>query len=150
MNYEQEKKDHISFCGSYCHICDWHTGKIRRIAQTALDMIQEFNGFKRLFEGKVDADNLQKGLRILATSSICSGCKSETGANERCAIRRCCSEKGFDLCNECPDFPCETLKNNPGVIRWHCLEHLNEIKERGLKNWIDQQWTEYIKATQET
>ena len=144
MNYEQEKKMHISFCGSYCHMCDWHTGKIKKTAKAALDMINEFNGFGRLLKDKVDVENLKKGLEILADSSICSGCKAETGADARCAIRKCCSAKEYDLCNECPEFPCDTLKNNPGVIKWHCLENLEEIKKNGLEDWIAKQWTEYI------
>lgn len=140
MNYEQEKKMHISFCGSYCHRCDWHTGRIRRTAQQALDMLHEYDGFKRLLKGNVNSDTVIKGLSILAESTICSGCKAETGANERCAIRRCCSQKGFDLCSECDNFPCEILKTNPGVIKFHCLENLTSIDTIGLKQWIDQQW----------
>ena len=144
MNYEEEKKMHVSFCGSYCHVCDWHTGKIRKIAKAALDMVQEYGGFKRLFQDKVDVNHLLHGLNILAESSICSGCKAETGANERCAIRKCCSSKGFDLCSACSEFPCETLKKNPGVIKFHCIENLFKIKEIGIGQWIDQQWLEYI------
>ncbi len=145
MNYEEEKKRSISFCGSYCHMCDWHTGKIRKTAQTTLDMINEYGGFKKLFEGKVDFENLTKGLQVLAESSICSGCKAETGANERCDIRRCSSNKGFDLCSECGEFPCEVLRTNPGVIKFHCIENLNEINEIGFEKWIDKQWSEYSK-----
>jgi hypothetical protein len=144
MNYEQEKKDHISYCGSYCHICDWHTGKIRKTAKDALDMINEYKGFKSLLKGKIDIDNLIKGLNMLAESGICSGCKSEIGANERCRIRKCCSSRGFDLCSECPDFPCDILRNDPGVIKWHCLENLEEIEKIGLDKWIHKQWSQYI------
>lgn len=144
MDYDAEKKLHISFCGSYCHMCDWHTGKIKRTAKKALDMINEYDGFKRLFEAKVDVENLKRGLDILAESSICSGCKSEIAANERCQIRKCCSGRGFDLCSECSDFPCEMLKTNSGVIEWGCLENLREIKETGLGNWIEHQWLRHI------
>jgi len=27
MNYNEEKKRYLSFCGSYCHTCNWFTGK---------------------------------------------------------------------------------------------------------------------------
>jgi len=30
MNYGEEKKRHISYCGSYCYRCDWHTGRIKK------------------------------------------------------------------------------------------------------------------------
>jgi hypothetical protein len=147
MNYEEEMKRYISFCGSYCHTCDWYTGKIRRIFQNALDMLEEY-GFKRLLEGKVDIENLRIGLSILANSGICSGCKAEVAEvpeADRCKIRQCCYRKGFNLCSECPQFPCELLKSNPGVIKFHCIENLMEIKEKGIKHWIDKKWEEHIK-----
>ncbi len=140
MNYEQEKKMHISFCGSYCHQCDWHTGRIRRTAQQALDMLREYDGFKRLLEGNVNIDNMMKGLELLAGSSICSGCKAETRPSARCEIRTCCSTRGYDLCSECEDFPCETLKTNPGVVKFHCIENLKAMAEIGIEKWIDEQW----------
>jgi len=146
MNYEHEKSQYISFCGSYCHQCDWFTGKIRKTAKTALDMIREY-GFKRLFEGKIDNDNLIKGLEILSESGICSGCKSEiakTPEEDWCRIRQCCFKRGFELCNECSEFPCEILKNNPGVIKFHCIENLMEIKAIGIENWIKKRWTDFV------
>ncbi|MEW6685520.1 MAG: DUF3795 domain-containing protein [Candidatus Edwardsbacteria bacterium] len=150
MNYEEEKKRHISFCGSYCHTCDWFTGKIRKSFKISLEMLNEY-GFKRLLEGKVDVENFKLGLQILANSGICSGCKAEVAKNpkkDRCKIRQCCFSKNLDLCNECPDFPCALLKSNPGVIKFHCVENLNEIKEKRIKHWIDKQWKNYIEDTQ--
>jgi hypothetical protein len=147
MNYDEERKRYISFCGSYCHTCDWHTGRIRKTFQSALDMV-ELYGFKRLLDGKVDTENLKTGLEILAGSGICSGCKAEIAESpeeDRCRIRQCCSSKGFDLCNQCSDFPCETLKSNPGVIKFGCIENLKEIKETGVQAWVDKQWTEFAK-----
>jgi hypothetical protein len=145
MNYEMEKKAYTSFCGSYCHTCDWFTGEIRRIFQSALDAV-EFYGFKKPLEGKVDIDNLKLGLNILARSGICPGCKSEAKENpdDRCKIRQCCYLKGYNLCNECSDFPCESLKSNPGVIKFRCIENLKEIKEKGFEIWVEKKWKEHI------
>ena len=141
MNYEEEKKRYVSFCGSYCRTCDWFTGKIRRTFQSALDMVEEY-GFKKWLDGKVDIDNFREGLRILADTQIDSGCKADIAENpedDRCKIRQCCFRNGFDLCNECTDFPCDLLKSNPGVIKFYCIENLIEIKEKGIKPWIDKQ-----------
>jgi hypothetical protein len=147
MNYDLEKKHHISYCGSYCHICDWHTGRIRRAFQLAYDMIDSLGLRKQLGEN-VDIDNFKAGLKNLAQSSICPGCKAEASIHapgeDRCKIRQCCYSKDFLLCNECAEFPCETLKSNPGVIRFHCIENLHEIKDKGHKAWIDRQWKEYV------
>jgi hypothetical protein len=145
MDYKKEKRYHISYCGAYCHLCDWFTGRHRKIFQAAYDSLMIF-GFKRLLKDKVDVNNLKLGLRILANSGICSGCKAEAGkTKDRCMIRQCADGKGLDLCSECQDFPCPILKNNPGVIKFGCIKNLKEIKTNGLKRWIDKQWREYIR-----
>jgi len=77
MNYEEEKKRYVSFCGSYCRTCDWFTGRIRSTFQSALDMVEEYGGFKKRLEDKVDVENLKEGLRILANTPIDSGCKAD-------------------------------------------------------------------------
>jgi hypothetical protein len=141
MNYEEEKRRYVSFCGSYCRTCDWFTGRIRRTFQTALEMVEEY-GFGKWLEGKVDTGNLKEALKILANMPIDSGCKAdiaENPENDRCKIRQCCFRKGLDLCNECPEFPCDLLKSNPGVMKFHCIENLIKIKEKGIKYWIDRQ-----------
>ena len=147
MNYDLEKRYHISFCGSYCHICDWHTGRIRRAFQLASDMIDNL-GLKKQLGDDVDIADFKAGLKQLAQSSICPECKAEAGIHgpgeDRCKIRQCCYSKGYDLCSECVDFPCEILKSNPGVIKFRCIENLQEIRERGLKAWVDRQWREYV------
>lgn len=145
MNYEEEKKRYVSFCGSYCRTCDWFTGKIRKTFQSSLAMLEQY-GFRKLLEGKVDYENLRLGLQILANSTIDSGCKAEIARNrheDRCRIRQCCAGKGLDLCSECGQFPCRLLKTNPGVMKFHCIENLYEIKEKGIEYWIDKQWQEY-------
>ncbi len=132
MNYDEEKKRYVSYCGSYCRTCDWFTGKIRKTFQAALDMV-ELYGFGRLLKGRVDVENMKEGLRILAGSSIDSGCKAdlaerrsrgEKPSDDRCQIRQCCFQKGFDLCSECSDFPCDLLKNNPGWSSFTALRIL--------------------------
>ncbi len=146
MNYEEERNRYISFCGSYCHTCDWFTGRIRTTFQSALEMLEEY-GFRKLLEGKADRENLKLGLQILAQSEICSGCKAEiakTPEEDRCQIRQCCFQKGFDFCNRCVDFPCDLLKSNPGVIKFGCIENSKEIKEKGIKRWVDKRWNEFV------
>ncbi|MFW9910829.1 MAG: DUF3795 domain-containing protein [Candidatus Thorarchaeota archaeon] len=150
MKYEEEKRRYISFCGSYCHTCDWHSGTIRKTAQATLSMLDQYGGFTKLFgRNEIDADNLARGLEVLANSGICSGCKAEIpdysgGEEERCEIRRCCSGKGYSVCSECDDFPCELLKNNPGVVKFHTIENLKDIDRIGLERWIDEWWKRYI------
>lgn len=154
MNYDEEKKRYVSYCGSYCRTCDWFTGKIRRTFQQALDMVETYGFFKQ-FMGKVDIDNLKVGLKVLADSSIDSGCKAdlseriakgEKQEDDRCKIRWCCHQKGYDLCSECADLACDLLTSNPGVIKFKCIENLNGIRSHGFSNWFDSQWKEYLKS----
>ncbi|MFW9904025.1 MAG: DUF3795 domain-containing protein [Candidatus Thorarchaeota archaeon] len=152
MNYEEEKKRYISFCGSYCRTCDWFTGRIRRTFQIAFEMV-ELYGFQKFFQDQINIENFKKGLSILASTPIDSGCKAdiaEKPEEDRCKIRQCCHQKDLDLCDECQKFPCKLLANNPGVIKFHCIENLQEIKTKGLKPWVDKQidlqLSEYIKG----
>ena len=153
MKYEKERERYISFCGSYCHTCDWHTGKIRKTAQAALDMFKNYGGFVKQFQrGGIDGDNFSRGLEVLAQSQICSGCKAEVpdyskGEKDRCDIRQCCYEKELSLCSECPSFPCLKLKSNPGVIKWRIVENLESIEKIGLTRWIDDHWTDFTSKT---
>jgi len=138
MKYEEEKKIYVSFCGSYCRTCDWFTGKIGKTAKEMLKIVEEQNGFEYLFKDKIDSKNLTRALGFLSKTSICSGCKAGGGAPD-CQIRKCCLEKGFDNCDECKKFPCQTLRENPGVIKFHTIENLQEIKRIGIEKWINQQ-----------
>jgi len=83
LNYEAEKTRFISYCGSYCKLCDWFTGKIRRAAETTLDLVQDRSVLKPQFEQKgVDFDNFTKGLTALTESSICPSCKADVKKTE--------------------------------------------------------------------
>lgn len=149
MNYELEKKHHISFCGSYCHLCDWHTGEIRKTFSAALHLFDDL-GLQRVLADGVDSAEFRRGLESLVRSSICPGCKAEAPIRKpgehRCEIRQCCFRKGLGLCSECDDFPCKTLETNPGVIKFHCLENLTCIRNQGLEHWIEREWERAAQA----
>jgi hypothetical protein len=53
MKHDQEIARHTSFCGSYCHTCDWFTGRIKRAFRTALHTLDEY-AFGGLLESKVN------------------------------------------------------------------------------------------------
>jgi hypothetical protein len=82
-------------------------------------------------------ENFTEGLRILANISIDSGCKAEIVRNPeegRGRIRQCCGGKGLDLCYGRPEFPCNLLKSNLDVEKFHRVEN---SEEKGF--WIDKQ-----------
>ena len=101
-------------------------------------MLEEY-GFKELLKGRVDMENSKEGLRILANTSIDSEYMAEITKNPeegKCKIRQCCSGKGLDLCFECPEFPCDLLESNLGVVKFHCI---GNFKEKGIEHWVDKQ-----------
>ena len=65
----RDKKYFMSYCGSYCRLCDWHTGKIKRTFIRAAGMVNEF-GFAKLFKNDVDRENLMLGLSRIAGRGI--------------------------------------------------------------------------------
>lgn len=145
MDYDKEKQVYLSCCGSYCHTCDWFSGRIRMQSEAARLMLEEFSNFPKLLgeEGKKVAEAMAK----LSGTSICSGCQQEGTVNDRCAIRACCRSKGLTHCSECPDFPCKTLSENPGVIKFKTLENFAEIARIGFEAWVDRQWKEHVART---
>jgi hypothetical protein len=145
MNYELERRHHISFCGSYCHICDWHTGRIRKTFRAGLHMFDEL-GLQRILPDGTNGQDFRRGLESLMNSAICPGCKPQAPVlkpdEDRCKIRQCCYQKGLELCSECEAFPCATLKTTPAVLKFRCLENLACIRDKGIKYWIDKEWEE--------
>jgi hypothetical protein len=145
MNYETEKRVFLSCCGSYCHTCDWFSGRIRAQGEGTRRMLAEFSNFPKLF-GE-NEKKIAKAMARLAETSICSGCQQEGGVGDRCSIRACCHSKGLTHCSECPAFPCKMLSENPGVIKFKTLENFAEIKRIGWEAWVDRQWKEHVERS---
>lgn len=146
MNYETEKRVFLSCCGSYCHTCDWFSGRIRAQSEGTRRMLAEFDGFPKLL-GKENGEKVRKGMAALAGTSICSGCQQEGGLNDRCSIRACCHSKELTHCSDCPAFPCKMLSENPGVRKFKTLENFEAIKREGWEAWVDRQWKEHIERS---
>jgi hypothetical protein len=87
-------------------------------------------------------DMIAKGVRkeILP----CSGCRPLKGNCPfivgTCETYACIDKRGFELCFECPEFPCAKL--NPAADRANVLPHnmkvfnLCFIKQQGLAKWL--------------
>lgn len=137
--YERES-GLVAYCGIYCRQCDYHTGNIKNTAKNLLTLVNR-HGELKLFAAateNIDYDNLVKGIEWLSNevSPCVGGCRGGGGWKE-CPIRKCCTKKNVTFCHLCSEFPCETLKQFPKRI-----EELNEIKQAGLKNWIDKKLKE--------
>lgn len=113
-------KDDIALvapCGLYCGDC-------------AVYKVKEDPGLREVLIGK----------NVNWNGMTCPGCRTIEGKsqfiNGVCATYACVSERGYDFCFECSDFPCGKL--NPTADRAGDLPHnikvfnLCFIKEQGL------------------
>jgi len=132
-DYEKES-ELVAYCGIYCRLCDYYTGRIRDSARNLLEIVKS-HGELKLFadtDEAFDFENFVKGLEWISDeiSPCVGGCRSGGGWGD-CPLRKCCIEKGVKFCYECNDFSCETLKNFPKRV-----DELDEIKKIGLESWI--------------
>lgn len=136
MSEYEKESELVAYCGIYCRLCDYYTGRIRDSANDLLEVVKS-HGELKLFADTAkafDFENFMKGLRWLCNefSPCVGGCRGG-GGWRACPLRKCCIEKDVKFCYKCNDFPCETLKNYPKRV-----DELNEIKETGLESWIKQ------------
>ena len=134
-DYEKES-ELVAYCGIYCRLCDYYTGRIRDSARNLLEIVKS-HGELKLFADTAkafDFEKFVKGLEWISDeiSPCVGGCRGGGGWGD-CPLRKCCIEKGVKFCYECNDFSCETLKNFPKRV-----DELDEIKKIGLESWIKQ------------
>ena len=134
-DYEKES-ELVAYCGIYCRLCDYYTGRIRDSARNLLEIVKS-HGELKLFAHTakaLDFENFVKGLEWISDeiSPCVGGCRGGGGWGD-CPLRKCCIEKGVKFCDECNDFSCETLKNFPKRV-----DELDEIKKIALESWIKQ------------
>ena len=101
---------------------------------------------------KVVAEKIQMPLQDAA----CSGCRSQGGTitalkrTEPCQVFKCISQKGFQFCFECSDFPCDRLHPYADMAsqRPHNTKVFNLclIKKLGIEKWAQ----EKAKSVRET
>ncbi len=131
----QKEGELVAYCGIYCRLCDYFTGRIRRSVRDLLEITRRHHELK-LFADTAkafDYEEFMKGLEWLSEeiSPCVGGCRGGGGWAD-CPIRKCSIQKGFRFCHECSEFPCPVLKKYPSRI-----EELDEIKKMGLEKWIE-------------
>lgn len=134
-DYEKES-ELVAYCGIYCRLCDYYTGRIRDSAKDLREVVKRHSELK-LFADTAkafDFENFVKGLEWVSSefSPCVGGCKGGGGWRAS-PLRKCCIERGVEFCYECSGFPCETLKKFPKRV-----DELNEIKKMELESWIKQ------------
>jgi len=157
LKFESEKKL-IGACGLYCRLCPEFKGFRMGFAESAerlrcliTEMINvnawpwDVNDNDSKF---FNFDEFMKGLNWLSSQkALCEGCGSEVvssaslllpGQNPDCKIKKCCFEKGFLFCYECPDFACGKLIRLEEHYPF-CLKNLKRMKDVGIERWLEEQ-----------
>jgi len=135
--YEEELKL-IGYCGIYCRLCDYFTGKFREVGRQALEIVEKHPELKIFAEysKEFNYEDFVKGLRWLSTQiGPCIGACRGGGGWSECPLRKCCIEKGFTFCYECNAYPCKIIKEQLPKAE----ERLNELKRLGIEKWVKKQ-----------
>jgi len=129
MNQTEVKKELLAPCGLYCGVC----GVL--IA---------------------DRDNNQKFKERLSTvygvppeEIRCQGCLAEKETVflycQSCPIKSCVSERGFEACHECNEFPCHHVENFPLPVGKKVIQRaIPQWREWGTQKWVQAEESRYI------
>jgi hypothetical protein len=76
----------------------------------------------------------------------CHGCKSEQTAGycAVCGIKACARGRGYEFCNECPEYgTCELMQNFLTDATWPhqriAAKNMGAIRQDGLSTWLEAQ-----------
>jgi len=134
-------EDLITYCGVYGGYCSgWCENTIRVDLAKALAELVDASGCHHWMPTEIkdfDYVEFRKGLDFFSKDArvICqSCCKSGLSGYLGCDIRKCCEERGLDVCFECSEFPCGIVEGNPEMI-----ERAKEYREFGKDEWLRRQ-----------
>ena len=124
----------VTYCGLYCELCAARSRIPQRAAALLAAMADEgwpfwghtIPGFEQFWPF---LDNLAR--------DGCPGCRAG-GGDPQCQIRLCAREGGWELCSQCPDFPCEQVEAL--AARYPTLIADNRrLLAVGLEQWLAEQ-----------
>lgn len=92
-------------------------------------------------------ESIAPKMALAPDEAQCPGCRvvegkiTFLGMSGPCKVYRCIQDKGFDLCCDCEDFPCDNLHPYADMAqrRPHNLKAFNLalIKKMGLEKWAE-------------
>jgi len=112
----------VGACGLYCGECEIYLAHINRDGEMKRSLAERIS---RSF-----------GKNVSPESVVCQGCKSELCWDEDCEIRMCAVAKGVDFCFECPDYPCDKLKNFYDNGYQKARVNMEGMRKIGVERWL--------------
>lgn len=134
-------EDLITYCGFYGGNCArWYEYAVFRDLAATLAEWLDAQGYQYWMPTEVkefDYTEFRKALDFFSkkdTWLICSKCCIGGDGNPDCEIRKCCKDRGLEVCFECSEFPCDIVKGGTKMI-----ERAEEYKKLGKDEWLRQQ-----------
>ena len=137
-------EDLICYCGYYGGSCAIWCGypHFRESVKLLAEWVDSM-GFQHWMPEVVkdfDYGEFRKGLEFLSKEEgglHCTKCCQGGEGNPYCEVRKCCQEKGLDICFDCDDLlTCEMIVKFPAIVE-RCHEYKSLDKEVWLKKQVE-------------
>lgn len=136
-----EPEDLITYCGIYGGTCArWCEYAVFRDLITLLSEWVDASGLRHWMPTEVkefDYAEFRKALDFFSkhdTWYVCRRCCKGGDGKPDCEIRKCCKDRGLDLCFDCSEFPCRIVQENPKMVG-----RAKEYRQLGREEWLLQQ-----------
>ena len=133
--------DLICYCGVYGGTCArWEGYEGFRQLARVLGEWCDCQGFTHWMPDAVqefDYEEFRKGVEFFSKDDswlVCHKCCVGGDGYPECDIRRCCQERGYTICFDCPEFPCAKAEQRPGMV-----ERAEEYRRLGPGKWLQNQ-----------
>ncbi|MBC7264031.1 MAG: DUF3795 domain-containing protein [Chloroflexi bacterium] len=134
-------EDLITYCGFYGGNCARWCGytKFRDLVALLAEWV-DAQGYQHWMPQELhefDYREFRKGLDFFSkpdTWLVCHRCCKGGDGNPDCEIRKCCRERGLEICFDCDEFPCERVGEDPGM-----MERSRQYRALGKTEWLRQQ-----------
>lgn len=121
------ERELLAPCGLYCGVCG--------ILIAHRDNNEKFKERLASFYG------------VKTEDIACEGCLSEERFVfcQSCAIRSCISDRGYEGCHECDDFPCTFIDDFPVPVgKKVILRAVPRRREIGTEKWVEEEEKRYV------
>jgi len=136
----RDVKDQIGFCGIWCGSCVAGNGAIIELTKRYEEIVKNYNLAKWTPKG-FDFREFAKGLALIQTMPLCSGCK-KGGGPATCRIRICALGKGVTDCSqcgqlmECANF--EQLEKSHPKLKDDLMKIKNRERKEVIEKWMSE------------
>ena len=129
-------KELMAPCGLYCGVCGVYYGTRDNNTKFMERLVDFYKGSGNPKHRDITVESLQ-----------CNGCLSGTLSSfcQKCDIRNCAQEKGYQGCHECDDFPCRHIDDfSIPVGKKVIMRAIPYWREHGAEKWVEQEEARYL------